>query len=108
MNPPSATSGAATRSSSLSYLRGVSSFILRLVNDSLLFVNERELLFGNRAFEDLCGHAFSKLRSSPSLLLSPDELASFLRLVGMHLAGERTHSLNHHVEASRNVEGLQS
>ncbi len=70
--------------------RGVSSFVLKVISDALLIVGNKQILFGNKSFENLCDYPAFELSTNPSLLLQDeDERRAFFQLVDDHISGKR-------------------
>jgi hypothetical protein len=68
----------------------VDTFVLRVVKDSLLIVDEKGCRFANKAFEDLCDYTSTQILSEPSLLMKDKEREEFFLLVKKLISDKRT------------------
>ncbi len=87
--------------------RGVSTFVLKVISDALLIVDSKQVLFGNKSFENLCDYAAFELSPSPALLLQDEsERRAFFQLVDDHISGKRDVYNESIVECNNRSSGL--
>jgi len=65
----------------------VSSFVLKVMKEALLIVNQETIVFINSSFEELCDYSSNEVLNDLGLLFPPDELFGFFDLVKKHLFG---------------------
>ncbi len=66
---------------------GISSFVLKIVKEALLVVDDKQILVANTAFEELCDYTAVQLDENNDLLFSTSEKTAFFSLVHEHLQG---------------------
>ena len=81
---------------SFSLPTSISTFVVQVIQEAILIVDENRFLFANKGFENLCGLSFCSFAQDPKILMREDELSTLFGNIQIFFSDKHTaeNSLN--------------